>query len=194
MGGKRMGKRSDSEFNYNPLVITHITGDNMVYSITFKTRDKEYYKLTFYNVIDIRSSIENVNLDRNYDVKKGSVSDISIIEDSEIIEGFKGGTFEFIQGTSNLKHYYITDYTDTVVDVIEDIYPTSKKPIIEKIKLEDDISVLKNELQQLRWWKDNENISAIQEELDELRAYKSKREQEDKKAREDELKDNSFGF
>ena len=189
-----MGIRRDSEFNYNPLVITNITGDNRIYSIVFKTRDKEYYKLTFYNVIDIRSSIENVNLDRNYDVKKGSVSDISIIEDSEIIEGFKGGTFEFIQGPSNLKHYYVTDVTDTVVDVIEDIYPTSKKPTIENIKFENDIEALRDELQQLKWWNKKENISIIQKELDELRAYKSKREKEDKKAREDEINANSFGF
>lgn len=189
-----MGIRTDSEFNYNPLVITNITGDNMIYSIIFKTRDKDYYKLTFCNVIDIRSSIENVNLDRNYEVKKGSVSDISIIEDSEIIEEFKGGTFELIQGPSNLKHYYITDSTDTVVDVIEDDYPTSQKPKIEKIKLEDDIGALRNELLQLKWWNKKENISVIQKELDELREYKDKREKEDKKAREDEINRNSFGF
>ena len=57
-----------------------------------------------------------------------------------------------------------------------------------------EIEILKAEIKRLKWWESSENLTAIQEELVELRNYKAMREKEDKKVREEEIFNNSFGF
>lgn len=180
----------DSEFIHEILSIDDISGDNQIFNITFKTREREFYRLTFNSTWDLHYSVEMANVTRfgGFKGKEERTSDISLIENSEYIKSLDD-TFVEVYKLNDLVHYVITDASDTVVDVI-----TDESPVIERIEQNDYIQYLEQEIIKLKWWKGSENISAVQKELEELREYKLKREQEDKKAREDEIARNSFGF
>ncbi len=180
----------DSEFTYEILSIDDISGENQIFSITFKTKDRTVYRLTFNSTWDMHYSVEMANVTRfgEFKGREERTSDISLIENSEYIKNLDE-TFVEVYRLKDLMHYVITDYMDTVVDVI-----TDEKPVVERIEQNEYIQYLEQEILKLKWWKGKENLTAIQDELKELREYKSKREKEDKKAREDEINANSFGF
>lgn len=146
-----MDKVINSEFLYHILVITDISGENQLFTITFKTKDKEMYKLVFDNVYDLRYSVENANIDRFAEIENRDnvTSSICIFENSSYIEAYRDTSLEFTYGiVDKLMHYVITDFTDTVVDIL-----TTRKPKLEKIENEETIETLKSELEELRAWK-----------------------------------------
>ena len=170
------------------LVIDNISGDGTTFEISVKTKNNESYKLIFDGVCDLQSTIELANVLRFEHIddflKDNSVF---VVEKSERIKKYTESGLEDIQG--KLVHYVVMDDMDTVIDII-----CTSEPMIHKLEGSEIEDLLEKQVEQLKWWDNNENILVIQKELDELRAYKSKREKEDKKAREDEINANSFGF
>lgn len=211
-----MDRIKKGDFTLDILAIDNISGDGGIFEISFITKANESYKIIFDGVCDLQYTIELANVLRFEHIDDFFKDEgIFVVEKSKRIEKYIESGLEDIRG--KLTHYVIMDATDTVADVI-----CTSTPILQKLdrseeeySLEEENKYLKwwkrnyeskkskgsdnellaeQEVEQLRWWKDNENISVIQKELEELRAYKLKREREDKKAREDELKANSFGF
>ncbi len=186
----------DSEFIYKILVIKEIAEIDRVFNILFETETEEgnasgeLYKITFNSPFEVRYSVEDMNRTRFSELiaENELQSSINIIENSpyiKILDEYFVDTYP----VNELIHYLITDSSDSVIDVL-----TNETPNIEKVDFSSLMSDTKKKLDSLVWWNKTENISVIQKELDELRAYKSKREKEDKKAREDEMNANSFGF
>ncbi|QDK70399.1 hypothetical protein [Lactococcus protaetiae] len=186
----------DSEFIYKILVIREIWEDEGTFHFIFETQterelaSKEYYELSFSRVVGMEYSIMAINRLRfsKLTAKDELNSNICLIENSEWIKNLDEYFIDIYQ-PKNLKHYLIIDSSDTVIDILADGHPT-----LEKISKPEGTKLLKEEIEQLRWWKNKENLTAIQDELKELREYKIKREKEDKQAREDEINANSFGF
>ena len=185
-----MEKIKNSELYYKIKIIKNITGGNQEFSIIFESDNKEEYKLYFGPVYEMRYTVEMANISRFSDAKiiEELSTDILVVENSDYVNNLEEAMVD-AYSLNNIKHYFIKDKMDTVIDVL-----ANGKPTIEKINKSESEELLKKEVQQLKWWDNNENISVIQKELEELRAYKLKREQEDKKDREDEILANSFGF
>lgn len=186
----------DSEFIYKILVIKEIVELERAFNILFETETEEgnasgeFYKITFNSPFEIRYSVEDMNRTRfsKLTAEKELESSINIIKNSpyiKILDEYFIDTYP----VNELIHYLITDSSDSVIDIL-----TNETPNIEKVAFSSLTSDIKERLDNLVWWNEGENLKAIQSELDELRAYKEKRESEDKKAREDEINANSFGF
>lgn len=125
-----MEKIKDSEFIYKINCITNIQGENGIFYITFDIREtKEKYELTFDNVYDLRYSTENANVFRfgDFEARESVTSDIVIVENSKYIEYYKSTLIAELEGTNHITHYIITDFMDTVVDVLNSGKPTIKK-------------------------------------------------------------------
>ena len=112
--------------------IKNITGADQYFEVIFLTKDKKEYKFIFERVWDMRWSIENASIARWYELhsclSKGIVNNsIYVVEDSEYIKYFE----KQVMGTrpiDELKHYIISDTTDTTLDVL-----TVKEPKLIKI-------------------------------------------------------------
>ncbi|AYF99820.1 hypothetical protein [Lactococcus allomyrinae] len=185
-----MEKIKNSELYYKIKFIKNIMGGNQEFSIIFESDNKEEYKLYFGPVYEMRYTVEMANISRFSDAKfiEELSTDILLIENSDYVNSLEEAMV-YAYSLENIKHYFIHDEMDTVIDVL-----ANGEPRIEKISKSESTDLLKKEVKHLKWWDNNENISLIQKELEDLRAYKLKREQEDKKAREDEIARNSFGF
>lgn len=148
------------------------------------------YKITFNSPFEIRYSVEDMNRTRfsKLTAEKELQSRINIIKNSpyiKILDEYFIDTYPM----NELIHYLITDSSDSVIDIL-----TNESPDIEKVVFSSLTRDTKKKLDNLIWWNEGENLKEIQSELDELRVYKEKRENEDKKVREEEILNNSFGF
>ena len=109
--------------------IKNITGADQYFEIIFSTKDRKEYKIIFERVWDMRWSIENASIARWYDLRSCLPerivdSSIYVIEDSEYIRYFE----QQVMGTrpiDELKHYIISDTTDTTLDIL-----AVKKPVL----------------------------------------------------------------
>ncbi len=185
-----MEKIRNSELFYKIKFIKDIVGGDREFSIIFISDDKEEYKLYFGPVYEMRYTVEMANISRFSDAKiiEELSTDILLVENSDYVNNLEEAMV-YAYSLENIKHYFIHDEMDAVIDILVDGQPT-----IEKIEKHESNEMLRAEVDQLKWWNSNENISAIQKELKELRNYKAMREKEDEKARENELMNNSFGF
>lgn len=108
--------------------IYNISGDNRWYSIFFSTPSGEKYELSFVDVWEIRSTIENGYIERSNkfirDIEKDS--SIVLVEGSESIKYFENqvtGTYP----VDELKNFLLFDAAGTVVEVLSLYEPLLKK-------------------------------------------------------------------
>ena len=118
-------------------LIELISGGNQEFEVLFLTKDQEKYKLVFDFVWDMRYSIENASIERfcrfRERLPEGIIDNgIYRVEDSEYIKYFE----KQVDGTmpiNELKHYIISDGTDTILDVL-----TTKEPKLVGIDTQGD--------------------------------------------------------